>query len=257
LKVSIITVSFNSAKTIADTIESVLSQDFPQIEYIVVDGGSKDDTVSIIKRYQDHISHWVSEKDQGMYDAMNKGIAMATGDVIGILNSDDVYMNTHIVSELMELMQSQRAQVVFADLILVDQENPQKVLRYYDSGHFHPNKFKYGWMPAHPTVFVKRELYEAVGNFSITYQIAADYEMLIRILAIQRARYAYLPKPVVRMRSGGASTAGLSRNWILNQEIVRACKENGIYSNMAMLLLKLPFKLWGKVAGSRWKTSSN
>jgi glycosyltransferase involved in cell wall biosynthesis len=257
LKVSIITVSFNSAKTIADTIESVLSQDFPRIEYIIVDGGSKDDTVSIIKQYQDRISHWISEKDQGMYDAMNKGIAMATGDVIGILNSDDVYMNTHIVSELIELMQSQRAQVVFADLILVDQDNPQNVLRYYDSGHFHPNKFKYGWMPAHPTVFVKRELYEAVGNFSTSYQIAADYEMLIRILAIQRARYAYLPKPVVRMRSGGASTSGLSRNWILNQEIVRACKENGIYSNMAMLLLKLPFKLWGKVAGSRWKASSH
>lgn len=257
MKVSIITVSFNGAKTIADTIESVLSQDFPQIEYIIVDGGSKDGTVEIIKQYQDRISHWVSEKDQGMYDAMNKGIAMATGDVIGILNSDDVYMNTHIVSELMELMQSQQAEVVFADLILVDQDNSQKVLRYYDSGHFHPNKFKYGWMPAHPTVFVKRELYGAVGNFSTSYQIAADYEMLIRILAIQRARYAYLPKPVVRMRSGGASTAGLSRNWILNQEIVRACKENGIYSNMAMLLLKLPFKLWGKVAGSRWKTSNH
>ena len=257
MKVSIITVSFNSAKTIADTIESVLSQEFPQIEYIIVDGDSKDGTVEIIKQYQDRISHWVSEKDQGMYDAMNKGMAMATGDVIGILNSDDVYMNTQVVSELMELMQSKRAQVVFADLILVDQDNPQKVLRYYDSGHFHPNKFKYGWMPAHPTVFVKRELYQAVGNFSTTYQIAADYEMLIRILAIQRARYAYLPKPVVRMRSGGASTAGLSRNWILNQEIVRACKENGIYSNMAMLFLKLPFKLWGKVAGSRWKASGH
>lgn len=257
MKVSIITVSFNSAKTIADTIKSVLSQDFPQIEYIVVDGGSSDGTVEIIKQYEDQIAHWVSEKDRGMYDAMNKGIALATGDVIGILNSDDVYMNTHVVSELMELMQIKRAQVVFADLILVDQDNPQKVLRYYDSGHFHPNKFKYGWMPAHPTVFVKRELYEAVGHFSTTYQIAADYEMLIRILAIQRARYAYLPKPVVRMRSGGASTAGLSRNWILNQEIVRACKENGIYSNMAMLLLKLPFKLWGKVAGSRWKAAGN
>jgi glycosyltransferase involved in cell wall biosynthesis len=257
LKVSIITVSFNSAKTIADTIESVLGQDFPQIEYIVVDGGSSDGTVEIIKQYEDRIAYWVSEKDRGMYDAMNKGIALATGDVIGILNSDDVYMNTHVISELMELMQTKRAQVVFADLILVDQDHPQKVLRYYDSGHFHPNKFKYGWMPAHPTVFVKRELYEAVGKFSTTYQIAADYEMLIRILAIQRARYAYLPKPVVRMRSGGASTAGLSRNWILNQEIVRACKENGIYSNMAMLLLKLPFKLWGKVAGSRWKASAN
>lgn len=257
MKVSIITVSFNSAKTIADTIESVLSQDFPQIEYIVIDGGSSDGTVEIIQQYQDRITHWVSEKDHGMYDAMNKGIALATGDVIGILNSDDVYMNDHIVSELMELMKAKRAQVVFADLILVDQDHPQKVLRYYDSGHFHPNKFKYGWMPAHPTVFVMRELYEAVGQFSTTYQIAADYEMLIRILAIQRARYAYLPKPVVRMRSGGASTAGLSRNWILNQEIVRACKENGIYSNMAMLLLKLPFKLWGKIAGSRWKAAGN
>lgn len=255
MKVSIITVSFNSAKTIADTIQSVLSQDYPDIEYIVIDGGSTDSTVQIIEQHQDRISHWISEKDRGMYDAMNKGIAIATGDVIGILNSDDVYMNTHIVSELMELLQSKKAQVVFADLIIVDQDNPDRVLRYYDSGHFHPNKFKYGWMPAHPTVFVRRELYDVVGPFATNYQIAADYEMLIRILAIQRARYAYLPKPVVRMRSGGASTAGLSRNWILNAEIVRACKENGIYSNMAMLLLKLPFKLWGKVTGSRWKVA--
>lgn len=255
MKVSIITVSFNSAKTIADTIQSVLSQDYPDIEYIVIDGGSTDSTVQIIEQHQDRISHWISEKDRGMYDAMNKGIALATGDVVGILNSDDVYMTTHIVSELMELLQSKKAQVVFADLILVDQDNPDRVLRYYDSGHFHPNKFKYGWMPAHPTVFVRRELYDAVGPFATNYQIAADYEMLIRILAIQRARYVYLPKPVVRMRSGGASTAGLSRNWILNSEIVRACKENGIYSNMAMLLLKLPFKLWGKVAGSRWKAA--
>lgn len=247
MKVSIITVAFNSVKTIEDTINSVLSQDFPEIEYIVVDGGSTDGTVNIIEKYQDRISKWVSEKDRGMYDAMNKGIAMATGDVIGILNSDDVYMNTHVISELMALMEQQKAKVVFADLILVDQADDNRVLRYYDSGHFHPSKFKYGWMPAHPTVFVRRELYEAVGQFSTTYQIAADYEMLIRILAIQRARYAYLPRPVVRMRSGGASTAGLSRNWILNKEIVRACKENGIYSNMAMLLLKIPAKLWGRL----------
>ena len=247
MKVSIITVSFNSVKTIEDTINSVLSQDFPEIEYIVVDGGSSDGTVNIIEKYQNRIGKWVSEKDRGMYDAMNKGIAMATGDVIGILNSDDVYMNTHVISELMALMEQKKAKVVFADLILVDQVDDKKVLRYYDSGYFHPDKFKYGWMPAHPTVFVRRELYEAVGQFSNTYQIAADYEMLIRILAIQRARYAYVPKPVVRMRSGGASTAGLSRNWILNKEIVRACKENGIYSNMAMLLLKIPAKLWGRL----------
>jgi glycosyltransferase involved in cell wall biosynthesis len=247
LKASIITVSFNSAKTIADTIESVLSQDFPEIEYIIVDGDSSDDTIKIIRQYENRISKWISEKDQGMYDAMNKGIAMATGDVIGILNSDDVYINNQVISKMMALLQEKNAQVVFADLILVDQGDDSKVLRYYDSGHFHPNKFRYGWMPAHPTVFVRRELYQSVGPFSTNYQIAADYEMLIRMLAIQKASYAYLPKPVVRMRSGGASTAGISRNWILNKEIVRACKENGIYSNMAMLLLKIPAKLWGRL----------
>jgi glycosyltransferase involved in cell wall biosynthesis len=245
LKVSIITVSFNSAKTIANTIESVLSQDFPEIEYIIIDGNSSDDTIKIIRQYENRISKWISEKDRGMYDAMNKGIAMATGDVIGILNSDDVYTNNHVISDLMALLEMQKAQVVFADLILVDQNDDNKVLRYYDSGHFHPDKFRFGWMPAHPTVFVRRELYQVVGPFSTTYQIAADYEMLIRMLAIQKAPYAYFSKPVVRMRSGGASTAGISRNWILNKEIVRACRENGIYSNLLMLLMKVPAKLWG------------
>lgn len=256
MKVSIITVSFNSAKTIADTIDSVLSQDFPEIEYIIVDGCSTDGTVDIIRQNENRISQWISEKDQGMYDAMNKGIAMATGDVIGILNSDDVYMDTRVVSDLMRLMQSQNTEVVFADLILVDSSNQNKVLRYYDSGRFHPNKFKYGWMPAHPTVFVKRELYQRVGKFSTTYQIAADYEMLIRMLAIEKASYAYYPKPVVRMRSGGASTSGISRNWILNQEIIRACKENGIYTNLFMLLLKVPAKLWGRLFPKRASLNS-
>ena len=256
MKVSIITVSFNSAKTIADTIDSVLSQDFPEIEYIIVDGGSTDGTVDIIRQNENRISQWISEKDQGMYDAMNKGIAMATGDVIGILNSDDVYMNSHVISDLMHLMQSQNTEVVFADLILVDSSNQNKVIRYYDSGRFHPSKFKFGWMPAHPTVFVKRELYQRVGKFSTTYQIAADYEMLIRMLAIEKASYAYYPKPVVRMRLGGASTSGISRNWILNQEIIRACKENGIYTNLFMLLLKVPAKLWGRLFPKRASLNS-
>ena len=256
MKVSIITVSFNSAKTIADTIDSVLSQDFPEIEYIIVDGCSTDGTVDIIRQNENRISQWISEKDQGMYDAMNKGIAMATGDAIGILNSDDVYMNTHVVSDLMHLMQSQNTEVVFADLILVDSSNQNRIIRYYDSGRFHPSKFKFGWMPAHPTVFVKRELYQRVGKFSNTYQIAADYEMLIRMLAIEKASYAYYPKPVVRMRLGGASTSGISRNWILNQEIIRACKENGIYTNLLMLLLKVPAKLWDRLFPKRASLNS-
>jgi glycosyltransferase involved in cell wall biosynthesis len=256
LKISIITVTFNSAKTIEGTIESVLSQKCPNIEYIIIDGGSTDGTVQIIERYQKRISKWISEKDHGMYDAMNKGISIATGDVIGILNSDDVYMNAYVVSDLMALMHAKKAQVVFADLILVDSSNQNRIIRYYDSGRFHPSKFKFDWMPAHPTVFVKRELYQRVGKFSTTYQIAADYEMLIRMLAIEKASYAYYPKPVVRMRSGGASTSGVSRNWILNQEIIRACKENGIYTNLFMLLLKVPAKLWDRFFPKRTSLNS-
>lgn len=248
MKVSIITVCYNSAKTLEQTIQSVLAQDYPQIEYIVIDGASKDGTQDIINKYQSSIAKTISESDQGMYDAMNKGIAMATGEVIGILNSDDVYMNSHVVTDLMAQMQKAHVDVAFADLILVDENNPEHILRYYDSGQFHPSRFRYGWMPAHPTVFVKKRIYDEVGVFKTNYQIAADYEMLIRILAVKKACYTYLPRPVVRMRSGGASTAGLSRNWILNTEIVRACKENGIYSNMAMLLLKIPAKLWGRFA---------
>ena len=248
MKVSIITVCYNSAKTIEQTIHSVLSQDYQQIEYIVIDGASKDGTQDIIRKYQSSIAKTISEPDRGMYDAMNKGIAMATGDVIGILNSDDVYMNTHVVTDLIAKMQKAHADVVFADLILVDEDQPERIVRYYDSGQFEPSRFRYGWMPAHPTVFVKKSIYDEVGFFKTDYQIAADYEMLIRILAVKKAPYAYLPRPAVRMRSGGASTSGLSRNWILNTEIVRACKENGIYSNMAMLLLKIPAKLWGRIA---------
>ena len=249
MKVSIITVSFNSVKTIEETIQSVLSQDYPDIEYIVIDGGSTDGTLDILRAYDKQIHHWISEPDSGMYDAMNKGIQLATGDVIGILNSDDIYIGHHVVTELINALKLKQADLVFADLILVDQLQPKRVLRYYNSGQFKPSKFRWGWMPAHPTVFVRRAVYERVGPFATDYQIAADYEMLIRILAVHQTSYVYVPKAVVQMRSGGASTASLMRNWVLNKEIVRACKDNGIYSNMAMLLPKIPIKLWGALKG--------
>lgn len=243
-KVSIITVCFNSAKTIRDTIESVLSQNYPDIEYIVIDGGSSDETLAIVKEYADRIAVIASEKDRGIYDAMNKGLARASGDIVGMLNSDDVYINEHAVSELMKTMHDSKADSVFADLVIVDPIDLGKVLRYYDSSHFTPNKFRFGWMPAHPTFLVKKSLYEKVGPYSLDYKISADYEMLIRLLWIEKATYAYLPKPVVRMRHGGASTSGLDRNWLLNKEIVKACKANGIYTNMAILALKIPRKLF-------------
>ena len=248
-RVTIITVSFNSAKSIQDTIESVLTQDYPNIEYIVVDGDSRDGTQAIISRYEGQIAQWISEKDQGMYDAMNKGIAMATGEIIGILNSDDVYMHSAVISEMVQAMQIAKVDTAFADLIYVDAINKSKVLRYYDSGQFTPAKFRWGWMPAHPTFFVKKYIYDLVGPFALDYQIAADFEMLIRILAVQKMSYVYIPKPMVRMTAGGASTANWNRNWILNREIVRACKKHGLDSNLAMLLLKIPQKLWGSLKG--------
>jgi len=243
--VSIITVCFNSEETIRDTIESVLSQDYPSIEYLLIDGGSSDQTLSIIKEYEDRISIIVSEQDCGIYDAMNKGIALASGEIIGMLNSDDIYMNTHVVSELIEKMQLEKADSVFADLVIVDPVDLNKVLRYYDSSYFSPKKFRFGWMPAHPTFFVKKSLYDKVGPYSLEYKISADYEMLIRLLWVEKATYAYLPKPVVRMRHGGASTSGLDRNWLLNKEIVKACKANGLYTNLGFLALKIPKKLLG------------
>ena len=245
LKVSIITVCFNSEKTIRDTIDSVLSQNYPLIEYIIIDGGSTDQTMSIVKEYSDRVSIIVSEADRGIYDAMNKGIALASSEIIGMLNSDDVYVGRHVVSDLMNKMQSENADSVFADLLIVDPDNLDKVRRYYDSSFFSPQKFRFGWMPAHPTFFVKKSLYDKVGPYSLNYKISADYEMLIRLLWVHGASYAYLQKPVVRMRYGGASTASLSSNVLLNKEIVQACRANGIRTNLFLVLLKIPAKLLG------------
>jgi len=250
-KVSIITVCFNSEKTIRDTIESVLSQDYSIIEYIIIDGGSTDQTMSIVKEYEGKVSIIVSEQDRGIYDAMNKGISLASGEIIGMLNSDDIYINQHAVSDLIKKMLSEGTDSVFADLVIVEPDNLNKVLRYYDSSYFSPGKFRFGWMPAHPTFFVKKFLYDKVGQYSLEYRISADYEMLIRLLWVQRASYAYLNKPVVRMRYGGISTSGFSRNWLLNKEIIRACKENGLYTNLGFLALKIPRKIFELVNARR------
>lgn len=173
-RVSIVTVSFNSCATIRDTIESVLSQDFPDIEYIIVDGGSTDGTREIVAEYGKRISVFVSEPDRGIYDAMNKGIRAATGEVVGLLNSDDVYVDSTVVSGLVHAMYAARTDAVFADLVYVDPHDLSRVRRFYDCARWHPGRFRYGWMPAHPTFFVKRTWYERCGLFSLEYRIAAD-----------------------------------------------------------------------------------
>ena len=243
MRVSIITVCFNSAKTIEDTIQSVLSQDYPEIEYIIIDGASKDRTPESIATYRERISVYLSEPDAGIYDAMNKGIARATGDIIGILNSDDVYSSPSSVSTIVNAMISKGLDCAFSDLVVVDSPQSNKVLRYYNSGQFNIERFKYGWMPAHPTFFVKASIYKKVGPYALDYKISADYEMLIRILWVQRASYVYLPIPLVKMRWGGVSTSSFRQILLLNQEIVRACKANGINTNLFLLMLKIPRKI--------------
>lgn len=243
--VSIITVCFNSSSTIRDTIESVLSQDYAEIEYIIVDGASTDGTVEIIEEYRDRIQTFISEPDRGIYDAMNKGLRVARGAIVGVLNSDDLYADSHVVTELIATLERADVDAVFADLVYVDRLDKTQVRRYYDSSGWTPERFRFGWMPAHPTLFVKRERYVRCGPFSLDYQIAADFELLVRLFHRDRTTYTYLKRPVVLMRVGGVSTRGLRQNWIVNAEIVRACRANGIWTTLPLVLLKVPAKLWG------------
>lgn len=248
MKVSIITVTYNAGATIRDTIESVLAQDYPDIEHIIVDGASKDHTTELVRSYGDRIAQFISEPDRGMYDGMNKGIKLATGDVVAILNADDFYVDSQVISTIMNQFEQHQVDAVFGDLVYVKHDNPEKVVRYYSSASFHPGKFAYGWMPAHPTFVVKRWAFDRYGFFKTDYKIAADYELLIRFLAIHQLSYHYIPQVLVKMRTGGASTANLSSNWILNREIVRGCLENGIQTNMTKVLSKYFVKVFQLVA---------
>ena len=247
MKISIITVVYNNKETIKDAIDSILSQTYKDIEYIIVDGASTDGTVDIIKSYGDKITTFISAPDNGLYDAMNKGLALATGEVVGILNSDDFYMNAFVIEKIVKVFKEQNVDSVFADLVFVKPDNLDKVVRHYDSHYFHPSKFAYGWMPAHPTFFVKREIYQKYGVFKIEYKIAADYELLVRFLAKYKVSYFYLNEVIIKMRIGGISTSGLKSNYILNKELIRACRENGIDTNWLMVLSKYPKKILGLI----------
>lgn len=244
MKISIVTVAYNSAATIRDTIESVMRQTHSDIEYIIVDGASKDGTMAIVEEYRDRIAKIVSEPDKGLYDAMNKGIAMATGDVIGILNSDDFLETDHALATVARTFEtSPEAQLAFGDIVFVGSDDLTTVTRYYSAAHFSPWKLRFGWMPPHPGTYVRREAYAQVGEYSTQYRISADYEMFVRLLLVKKMQWARIDDVLVRMRAGGVSTAGLRSSIRLNAEIVQACRRNGVYTNMAMVLSKLPFKL--------------
>jgi glycosyltransferase involved in cell wall biosynthesis len=243
-RVSIITVVFNGAKYIRSAIQSILSQDYDNIEYIVIDGGSIDGTVDIVKEYQDKISVFISEPDEGIYDAMNKGIALATGNVIGILNSDDFYIDEFVIEKVVKEFDEKGVDSVYADLVFVNPNNLEKTIRYYDSSHFNPSRFAYGWTPAHPTFFVKKEIYDKYGVFRTDFKIAADFDILARFLYTQKISYSYMQEVLVKMRVGGVSTS-FSSIWINSIEALKACKNNGIKTN----IFKILFKYYHKVLG--------
>jgi glycosyltransferase len=218
MKISIITVVYNNITTIKDTIESVLSQDYADIEYIIVDGGSTDGTLEVIKSYGNRITKFISEPDKGIYDAMNKGLRLATGKIAGILNSDDFYADSTVISSVIATFQQQKTDSVYGDLVYVKPQNTQQVLRYWRSGKYNRKKFLFGWMPPHPAFFVKRELYEKLGYFNLDFTSAADYELMLRFLYKHRISAAYLPKLLVKMRAGGKSNKSVENRVKANRE---------------------------------------
>ncbi|BDR28667.1 glycosyltransferase family 2 protein [Helicobacter suis] len=241
MKISLITPVLNRVKTLKHTIQSVLEQSQTPYEHLIIDGGSVDGTLELLKAYPHLLVH--SKPDLGLYDAMNKGIALAKGEIIGILNSDDVYAHSKVLEKIAQVFKDNpQAQMVYGDLVYV---RDAKIVRYYQSGNFDPKLFFYGRVPAHPTLFVRKEVYARFGGYKIDYKIAADYEFLVRTLLKGGVSWAYLPEVLIKMGVGGVSTQGLKSLWLANKENLRACRENGIKANLLTMLLRYPYKIKG------------
>lgn len=226
--VSIITATYNSAKTIRDTLEAVASQDYPHIEHIIIDGRSTDTTLAIVSEYP-HVARIISEKDEGIYDAMNKGLRICTGEIIGLLNSDDFYVSNTVISNVLNKMNKEQTASLYGDLVYVHPQQTDKILRTWIAGEFHPRKFLFGWMPPHPTFFVKREIYHQLGAFNIQLKSAADYELMLRFLYKAKISVTYLPQVLVKMRAGGKSNASIGNRIRANREDREAWRVNDIH----------------------------
>jgi len=243
MKMSVITVCYKSAGTLAQTLQSIVDQDWPSVERIVIDGGSTDGTADILERFRSRLAYIVSEPDHGVYDAMNKGLALASGDVIGFLNADDVYADREVLSRVMTVMEREGLDALLGDVEFFRPEEPTRTVRRYRSSRFRPDRIAWGWMPAHPALFLHRRVYERFGLFRTDYRIAGDFEYCARIFRDNTLVYRSLPEMLVRMRTGGISTGGWRNTVLLNQEVMRACRENGIDTNMLKIFSKYPAKM--------------
>lgn len=243
MKISVITVCYNSAKTLERCLRSVSEQDYHHVEHVVVDGGSSDGSADILEVYRRRLAHLVIEPDNGIYDAMNKGLELASGNVICFLNSDDYYSTPKVLSQVATIMQAQKLDALLGDVIFFREGAPQRIVRRYRSDRFTPNRLSWGWMPAHPALFFTSEVVRRVGKFKIDYRIAGDFEFIIRAFYGQKLRYKHIAEVFVHMQIGGASTGGWRSMMLVNQEVIRACRENGLRTNILKILLKYPEKL--------------
>ncbi len=229
MKASIITITYNSAATVEDTIKSVVAQDYADMEYLVIDGKSKDSTVSIAKKYEDKISKIISEKDGGLYFGLNKGLKMASGDVIGAIHSDDIYAHPQVVTHVMEMFKKDPSlEGVYADLIFVNREDTNKVMRVWKAGEYKEDAFEKGWMPPHPTFFVRKSVYEKYGYLNTDLKLSADYELMLRLIHKHKIKIGYLPETIVKMRMGGVSNVSFFVKLKANIEDKLAWKLNNL-----------------------------
>ena len=240
--VSIITIVFNNANLIRNAIESVLSQDYQHIEYILIDGGSNDGTKEIINSYKDEISVLISEPDKGIYDALNKGIEHSSGEYIAILHSDDLFCNSSVVSNMMNEISKNNAEICFSDMVIVDQDTGE-ILRYYMASYFKKWMFKVGWMPPHPTCFIKKSLFYEFGVYSLDYKVAADFDFLVRVFFNREINWAYLNQITVKMRDGGISNSGIKGKKLISSEIKRSLKSNHIKTLFILQLVRYLIRL--------------
>lgn len=243
MKVSIVTVCHNAGSTIGDTLESIAMQTCDDLEHIIIDGVSTDHTLDVVNRHALRTALVRSEPDRGVYDAMNKGLALATGDVIGFLNADDMYAGPEVLSRVLRIMEAGRLDALLGDVEFFNPRDPKGTVRRYRSDQFSPDRIAWGWMPAHPALFLHRRVYERFGLFRADYRIAGDFEFCARIFRDNTLIYRSLPETLVRMRTGGISTGGWRNTVLLNREVLRACRENGIDTNMLKICSKYPAKI--------------
>ena len=240
MKISIITVVYNNEKTIQDAMQSVLGQTYKNIEYVIIDGSSKDNTVNLIKEYKDQLGHFVSEKDNGLYDAMNKGIQACTGDVIGILNSDDLYQDSQVIAAVMEEFKNDKVlDIVYGDLVYVKSNDTNTIVRNWKSKEYYKRFFENANVPPHPALFVRSKVYKEAGLFDLQFKLAADYELMLRMFKKHNFKSKYINRLIIKMRLGGATNQSYTNIVNQNKEILRAWKVNGLQAPFYLMPLRI------------------